>query len=837
MRRSPVACRRAVQSLQSPAAQHIWISDDLLTAALSQFFRSSCPQQKRHGSHVPGPLEARRRAAKRRMTASAGFYPQESFPQPFSLSAFFGFRKDSQPTWRYEAPSLQHDAEPLDQGVSLRLSTGHNGALLTAIASNPAPSNSKPRSDHAHPAERTTSAANAEALHSQPSFAPNFSYSEPSGVRDSVGRIVRDDVGVESGVVTRSQHLEQHHGATPDAVDIETYFEIFKSNVTDAEGFSGSERGEFLVDVWRSSRPAHAEVWRYNAMVVRHLTELGWDPTCILSELTFLAVPPTYSEESLDFLKCLEQSAARFPHASRVHRRVYMMLAEAAAVAEASKKPSQDLELSFLLRQTLQSAYSRSANFKQFVAKTLAAVAGKIQDPSFRKSLHSILAGINSAEQSLTLLLARAAKSHSLYATVEQVLYCLPRQRVQSLVPSITTSLVKAIEWKSRLSNDTYRDRLSAWLTVLEKLDSRPEFDGSYLATAVAEVAEHVFANCNPGQLRPHILLHALVFKLAQEMPSHAPYKERLLQLIYSVTDILPNDALSTQLPAALEQQGPTRLEATLGTILAQIQRASLPHAHLTKITIDHLIRHTNRFLTALDQEGLTLDDPSSLQDIVEEKMGLLRQRTAPSTEKQRQHYAFALRTCQMLLTFLSELATTTTVSIAAVQEELSTLQARRKFEAILDRAEENHALPLVYRNLSADISDKDRTILIHQLAHHYSLSTTRTHRETWRAIYYLYNYLVDNSLPIGPLFTKAVVRVSIIRPMIEHRFVSARRLIWVCQLVARVEGEAVAQKIESNYFQWRGDLILYAKGVHVEAGGDRKKKALVATMKRLGLI
>jgi hypothetical protein len=114
MRRSPVACRRAVQSLQSPAAQHIWISDDLLTAALSQFFRSSCPQQKRHGSHVPGPLEARRRAAKRRMTASAGFYPQESFPQPFSLSAFFGFRKDSQPTWRYEAPSLQHNAEYLD---------------------------------------------------------------------------------------------------------------------------------------------------------------------------------------------------------------------------------------------------------------------------------------------------------------------------------------------------------------------------------------------------------------------------------------------------------------------------------------------------------------------------------------------------------------------------------------------------------------------------------------------------------------------------------------------------------------------------------------------------
>jgi hypothetical protein len=118
MRRPPIACRRAVQSLQPSPPQHIWISDDLLSSALHRFFRLSCPHQKRHGSHVPGPLEARRRAAKRRMSLSANFYPQDSFPSSLSLSALFGFGPNSQPSWRYEPPSLRSQSEPVDHRMS-----------------------------------------------------------------------------------------------------------------------------------------------------------------------------------------------------------------------------------------------------------------------------------------------------------------------------------------------------------------------------------------------------------------------------------------------------------------------------------------------------------------------------------------------------------------------------------------------------------------------------------------------------------------------------------------------------------------------------------------------
>jgi hypothetical protein len=110
MRRPPIACRRAVQSLQAPAPQHIWVPDEVLSLAVHRFFHSTCPQQKRHGSNVPGPLEARKRAAKRRMTASAGHYPQDSLPTSFSLGALFGYRSDPQTSWRYEPPSLPKNA-------------------------------------------------------------------------------------------------------------------------------------------------------------------------------------------------------------------------------------------------------------------------------------------------------------------------------------------------------------------------------------------------------------------------------------------------------------------------------------------------------------------------------------------------------------------------------------------------------------------------------------------------------------------------------------------------------------------------------------------------------
>ena len=61
------AYRHALKPPAAPTIDHLWISDDLLAVTFRRFANG----QRRHGSCVPGPLEARRRLAKRRNTALA----------------------------------------------------------------------------------------------------------------------------------------------------------------------------------------------------------------------------------------------------------------------------------------------------------------------------------------------------------------------------------------------------------------------------------------------------------------------------------------------------------------------------------------------------------------------------------------------------------------------------------------------------------------------------------------------------------------------------------------------------------------------------------------------
>ncbi|KAL9580422.1 MAG: hypothetical protein Q9212_004508, partial [Teloschistes hypoglaucus] len=90
----------------------IWISDDLLNHALHRFTLLRVP--RRHGSTIPGPLEARKRTAKRRMmglvpTATGGLHPHPGF-----LS---GLKKEreSQQGWQWKGAEV---AQPRDSQLA-----------------------------------------------------------------------------------------------------------------------------------------------------------------------------------------------------------------------------------------------------------------------------------------------------------------------------------------------------------------------------------------------------------------------------------------------------------------------------------------------------------------------------------------------------------------------------------------------------------------------------------------------------------------------------------------------------------------------------------------------
>lgn len=80
-------------------SDHVWISQELLTST----FRSFARGQRRHGSQVPGPLEARRRLAKRRNTALASVTGSGPFDDP---SCLFGENGKEHKRFGLEGPSL-----------------------------------------------------------------------------------------------------------------------------------------------------------------------------------------------------------------------------------------------------------------------------------------------------------------------------------------------------------------------------------------------------------------------------------------------------------------------------------------------------------------------------------------------------------------------------------------------------------------------------------------------------------------------------------------------------------------------------------------------------------
>lgn len=101
-------CRTRAVAQSAQPLQHLWISDDILSEAFDRFARvSSAERRRRHASNVPGPLEARRRLAKRRMGMTA--VASNTAPPDGGFGALFGFRSRPPPAyergWRWEAPT------------------------------------------------------------------------------------------------------------------------------------------------------------------------------------------------------------------------------------------------------------------------------------------------------------------------------------------------------------------------------------------------------------------------------------------------------------------------------------------------------------------------------------------------------------------------------------------------------------------------------------------------------------------------------------------------------------------------------------------------------------
>ena len=147
MRSRLVACKRAARS-QLP--QSVWISDSLLASTLHHFIITSRHAFSRNNSNVPGPLEARRRSARRRINNLTVYknanVPDTQLPPYVSSSSGLNWlsqlwQRPDDPQWTYEAPTAipdlnlpnlpplpqwMLDESPSGRGTQEQLEPGHS---------------------------------------------------------------------------------------------------------------------------------------------------------------------------------------------------------------------------------------------------------------------------------------------------------------------------------------------------------------------------------------------------------------------------------------------------------------------------------------------------------------------------------------------------------------------------------------------------------------------------------------------------------------------------------------------------------------------------------------
>ncbi|KAM0717546.1 hypothetical protein Q7P37_007398 [Cladosporium fusiforme] len=113
MKCRPKLCQRLAAQLKNtppapPANGNIWITDEVLADAFNRYVRVS-HASRRFGSHVPGPLEARRRASKRRMGCAV--VGASMAPPGGDFGALFGVggADVSEKGWSWKPPGSQLD--------------------------------------------------------------------------------------------------------------------------------------------------------------------------------------------------------------------------------------------------------------------------------------------------------------------------------------------------------------------------------------------------------------------------------------------------------------------------------------------------------------------------------------------------------------------------------------------------------------------------------------------------------------------------------------------------------------------------------------------------------
>ncbi|KAL1639507.1 hypothetical protein SLS58_007939 [Diplodia intermedia] len=143
----------------------------------------------------------------------------------------------------------------------------------------------------------------------------------------------------------------------------------------------------------------------------------------------------------------------------------------------------------------------------------------------------------------------------------------------------------------------------------------------------------------------------------------------------------------------------------------------------------------------------------------------------------------------------------------------------RDELFALLDRNDPLARVPPEHRHTMTNSLSTLRLELVHIIAHAYANQTAFPTRHRFRNVYFCYLWLRDRKAPLQPLFAKALVRAAVTAPLENREWVSTIKLRWVLRLVREIEGAEVAGELDRLVWRWRGDVIREARARWDAAG------------------
>jgi hypothetical protein len=592
------------------------------------------------------------------------------------------------------------------------------------------------------------------------------------------------------------------------ASEIETCFAHFKIQIESAGALPQHTRARYLANTCRI--PTDDGSGEYAVRVLRYFIESDSAPDLMhYFVLSHTQLPYIYTEYGLEFLQQLESISLKSRHHHSHVKGIYEKLTSSALPAPGSNGIIQDTSLRLLIRGLWDVTRTEEKLVPRSVAASLRELAMKISGQYVRQNLVRILDNPNDTAHRIAKLVT-VCRDDILPVAAVDLLDHIPRKLMHIWAPSLPALLSKS---RSATRHSILWLRLSHSLDCVNQQCSE---EASLSGVAFKQLTKH-YLDKDGVVVFPRLVILALLYHLLRHKSFANVDTERMYTFIKDhLSDIYFNRGFN----------------GSLVRLIALLHEASLPNHGVLELMVPsiaqargtHGIHSVVQLLRLIAKSDLTLTDTAFLGTFVSQSMQEVG--AAKSlTIRERQRYAFDLKQCQHLETIAQSLGVRTSAYLSSLQED-------RQFLHILDRASHSGVVPLAYRKPDRVIPMDERVAFIHQIAHQYSLDRTRTHRQNWRSLSYLYRYLVNHNYPIGTLMSHAIVRVGIIQPTSGNDFVSARRLRLICRIVEEAEGEDVARKIEHIFWVWRGDLIKNAQNTLVGVG--QYGSAHIRTLKRL---